>query len=135
MAQQYSTSLRNAWLDLWESHIGVNAKVFIRSGAPPANCAAADVGTLLAEFDLNSDWAAPASAGSKTLNDLPISDLAVGNGSAGHYRIKDSAGTTCHDQGTVTATGGGGDAEIDDVDITVGQTVSITGWTKTAPGA
>jgi|ERR1043166_125203 hypothetical protein len=135
MTVQYGTTMRNALLDQWETTIGTGAKVYIRTGSPPANCAAADTGTLLVEFDLGSDWAANAGSGAKTLNSLPVSATAVAGGTAGHYRIKDSAGTTCHEQGTVTATGGGGDATIDNTSITSGQSVQITGWTKTAPGA
>lgn len=135
MTVQWSTSLRNALLDAWEAAIGTSAKIYIRTGAQPANCAAADSGTLLVEFDLNSDWAAAASSGSKDLNDLPFSATASGSGTAAHYRVKDSAGTTCHEQGTVTATGGGGDVTIDNAVIASGQSVQITSWTKTAPGA
>lgn len=135
MAVQYNTTLRNTWLDDWETTIGTSAKIYIRTGAQPANCAAADSGTLLAEFDLASDWAANASGGTKTLNSLPLSTTAVASGTAAHYRIKDSTGTTCYEQGTVTATGGGGDATIDNTSVTSGQTVQITSWTKTAPGA
>jgi len=135
MTVQWSTSIRNALLDQWESTIGTSAKLYIRTGSPPANCAAADSGTLLAEFDLVSDWAAAASSGSKALNGLPLSTTGVGAGSAGHYRIKDSTGTTCHEQGTITATGGGGDGTIDNVVVAVGQEVDLTAFTKTAPGA
>jgi hypothetical protein len=135
MTIQYSTTLRNTWLDDWEAVLGTSAKIFIRTGPPPANCAAADSGTLLAEFDLASDWSANASGGAKTLSSLTLSTISVGTGLAGHYRITDSAGTTCHEQGTVTATGGGGDATIDNTSISSGQTVQITAWTKTAPGA
>ena len=135
MTVQWSTTLRNALLDQIETTIGTSAKIFIRTGAQPSDCSQADSGTLLAEFDLASDWASNAAAGSKALSSTPISTTAVASGTAGHYRIKDSAGTTCHEQGSVTATGGGGDATIDNTSINNGQTVQITSWTKTAPGA
>lgn len=135
MTVQWSTTLRNALLDQWESTLGTSVKIYVRSGSPPANCAAGDTGTLLVQYDLASDWATAASSGSKSLDSLPLSETAVGTGSAGHYRIKDSTGTTTHEQGTVTATGGGGDATIDNVSITTGQTVNLTAFTKTAPGA
>jgi hypothetical protein len=132
---QWSTTLRNALLDQWETTIGTSAKIYIRSGTLPSNCAAADSGTLLAEFDLVSDWASAASAGSISLSGLPLSTTAIVGGTAGHYRIKDSSGTTCHEQGTVTATGGGGDATIDSLTLTTGQAVQLLMFTKTAPGA
>lgn len=137
MTVQWSTTVRNALLDAWEATIGTSAKIYIRSGSPPANCAAADTGTLLAEFDLASDWATAASSGSKSLDSLPLSTTAVAGAptNAGHYRIKDSTGTTCHEQGTVTIAGGGGDAIIDGIAITLGQEVDLVTFTKTAPGA
>ena len=38
-------------------------------------------------------------------------------------------------QGTVTATGGGGDLTLDTITIVAGQQVTITQFTLTAPGA
>jgi hypothetical protein len=134
MTVQWSTTLRNNLLDQIETTIGTSAKVQIRTGAQPANCAASAAGTLLAEFALGSDWADAASSGSKAFSSVPLSTTGLAAGSCGHYRIVDSAGTTCHEQGTITATGGGGDITIDNVVIAVGQTVNITAWTKTAPG-
>lgn len=135
MTVQWSTTVRNALLDQWETTIGVSAKVQVWTGSVPANCATASSGTKLVEYALASDWAANASAGSKAFNGLPVAGTASATGTAGYYRITDSAGTTCHEQGTVTATGGGGDMTIDNTSITSGQTVNITGFTKTAPGA
>ena len=140
MTVQWSTTLRNALLDQWETTIGVSAKLRIYSGSVPAN-AAAGIGAsvMLAEFALVSDWAANASGGTKALNGLPLAttgDVAAGAGTAAtYYRIWDNGATTCHEQGTVTATGGGGDMTIDNVSIANGQTVNITAFSKTAPGA
>lgn len=135
MTVQNSTAVRNAQGDAWETAIGTSAKLRIYSGAQPANCAAPRTGTLLVEYSLGSDWCAAASSGAKTLNSLPLSAAAAATGTAGHYAIMDSAGTTCHEQGSVTATGGGGDMTIDNTSIASGQTVNITGFTKTWPGA
>ncbi|MDP9895362.1 hypothetical protein J2W32_004460 [Variovorax boronicumulans] len=135
MTIQLGTTLRNALLDQIETTAGTAPKVQIRSGAQPANCAAADSGTLLAEITLDADWASAASAGVKTFTGLPKSAVASGTGTAAHYRFKDSAGTVTHMQGTVTATGGGGDMTIDNTSVASGQTVQITSWTITAPGA
>lgn len=135
MALQFSTSVRNAMLDSIETTIGTSAKIQVWTGSVPANCATASSGTKLLEYSLGSDWAANASSGSKALNSLPLSTTALAAGTAGYYRIVDSAGTTCHEQGTVTASGGGGDMTIDNTVIASGQTVNITAFTKTAPGA
>lgn len=100
MPTQLSTAVRNAQLDVVESTTGASAILEIRSGAPPANCAAADTGTLLASMTLPSDWMAAASGGSKALSGTWQDASANNAGTAGHYRIKDSTGTTCHAQGT-----------------------------------
>lgn len=134
MTVQWSTTVRNALLDQWETTIGVSAIIKIRTGSAPASCATSDSGTALAEFDLAADWSAAASAGTKSLSSVPLSTTALATGTAGHYRIYDAAGTTCHEQGSVTAGGGGGDATIDNTSIVLGQTVQITAFTKTAPG-
>jgi hypothetical protein len=134
MAIQLSTAVRNAMLDAMETAIGVSAKIFILTGAQPTNCAAAQTGTKLAEFDLASDWAANAASGSKAFNSI-TGVAAVATGTAAHYRLYATDGTTCHEQGTITVTGGGGDMTIDNTSINSGQTVNITGWSWTEPGA
>lgn len=132
MAIQLSTAVRNAQLDIWETTISTTPKLQIRTGAQPANCAAADSGTLLCEITLPSDWMNAASGGTKTLLGT-WSGTGVAADVAAHFRLKDSAGTTCHMQGTVTVTGGG-DATIDSTDasIAIGQTVNVTSFTLTA---
>lgn len=102
---QFSVAVRNAMLDAIETTIGTSAKLQLRTGAQPANCASADSGTLLIEYALASDWMANAGSGAKILNGLPISGAATGTGVAGHYRFKDTAATTCHEQGTVGLAG------------------------------
>lgn len=133
MALQFSTTYRNAILDAIETTAGTSAKVRIYSGSAPANCAAAATGTLLAEWSLASDWAGAASSGSKSLSSTPLSATAAATGTAGYFRLVDSAGTTTHMQGTVGTSGT--DLIIDNTSITSGQTVQITSWSWTAPGA
>lgn len=130
MTIQMSVATRNARITAIETAIGVAAELSIRTGAQPANCAAADSGSELIRFTLASDWASQAS-GVLTFSSTPISDTATGTGTAAHYRIYATDGTTCHMQGSVTATGGGGDLTVDNTSITTGQTVQITGWTIT----
>lgn len=134
MAVQYSAAVRNAMLDVIETTIGAAPILEIRTGAQPANCAAADSGTLLVSITLPSDWLAAASGGTKA-KDGTWAGTAVADGTAAHYRIKDSGGTVCHEQGTVTATGGGGDMTLDSASITTGQIVTIATANTTAPNA
>lgn len=131
MAIQLSTSVRNARLDTIESTIGVSAVLRIRTGAAPANCAAADTGTVLAAITCPSDWMAAASSGSKALSGTWQDASADATGTAAHFRLYDSAGTTCHMQGTVTATGGGGDMTVDNTSFTAGQQFTVTTFTLT----
>jgi hypothetical protein len=133
MAFQFSTAARNAALDVIETAIGTTPTLRIRTGAPPANAAAAATGTVLAEMTLPSDWLAAASAGSKALSGTWQDAAADAAGTAGHFEIVQ--GATRHIQGTVTATGGGGDMEIQNTNIAVGQQVSVTAFTINAGGA
>jgi hypothetical protein len=133
MTVQFSAAVRNGMLDSIETTMGASAKLRILSGAPPANCATAQTGTLLVEYTLAADWAAAASAGAKALSSLPLSSTGLAAGTAGYYRFVDSAGTTCHEQGTVGTTGT--DMIIDNAVIALSQTVQVTAFSKTAPGA
>lgn len=135
MSLQFNTTWRNQMLDLVESLAGAAAKFCIMSGAPPVNCAAAETGTRLATMTLPSDWMNNASAGQKTLLGTWEDTSADASGTAGYFRIYDSAGTTCWVQGTVTATGGGGDVTLDNTNIASGQDVKENTFTLTAPGA
>ncbi len=135
MAVQLSDAVRNAVLDQWESAIGTAPLLRIYTGAQPANCAAASTGTLLAECALPSDWMAAASGGSKSKLGTWQDGSANAAGTAGYYRIFDTSGTTCHEQGSVTATGGGGDMTVDNVVFAVGQVFTVTGFTRTMPHA
>lgn len=135
MALQYSTTVRNAQLDAFETAIGTSAIMRIRTGTVPANCATADSGTVLATINLPSDWMAAASGGSKAKSGTWEDTSADNTGTAGHFRIYASDGTTVHAQGTVTATGGGGDLTLDNTSIASGQTVTITSFTISAGNA
>lgn len=135
MVLQLSTAARNAALDTIETTIGSTSLTLeLRTGAPPANCAAADTGTVVATITVPSDWLAAASGGSKTILGGPWTDTSAdATGIIGHFRFKQS--TTCHIQGTVTEAGGGGDMIIDNNDVNAGQQVSITTFTLNAGGA
>lgn len=135
MTLQLSVAARNALLDAIETAVGATAIMRIRTGAPPASCATADAGTILAELTLPSDWLAAASAGVKSKAGTWEDTSANATGTAGHYRIYDSTGVTCHLQGTVTATGGGGDMEVDNTSFAVGQAFTVTAYSLTAPNA
>ena len=133
MAFQFSIAARNAALDSIETAIGVSPTLEIRSGTVPASCATADSGTVLATMALPSDWLAAAASGVKSLSGTWQDISADATGTAGHFRIK--ASTTCHIQGTITITAGGGDMTLDNTSIATGQQITITAFSITAGGA
>jgi hypothetical protein len=135
MAFQLSVAVRNARLDAIETAIGVSAVLKIRTGAAPANCAAADAGTVLATLALPADWMAGASGGTKALAGTWQDASADAAGTAAHFRLYASDGTTCHAQGTVTATGGGGDMTVDNTNFAAGQSFSVSSFTVTEGNA
>lgn len=131
MTVQLSVAVRNARLDAIESTTGATAMLRIRTGAQPANCAAADAGTVLATLTLPTDWMAAASGGTKAKSGTWEDTSADATGTAAHWRLYDSAGTTCHAQGSVTVTGGGGDLTVDNTSFSTGQSFVVTSWTFT----
>jgi len=131
MAVKISVTVRNARLDAIETAIGVSAVLKIRDGAPPTNIADADSGTVLATITLPSNWMADAASGAKALTGTWQDADADAAGTAGHFRVYASNGTTQHIQGTVTATGGGGDMTLDNAVIALHQVVNVTTFTLT----
>ena len=92
--------------------IGLVAALLTRETWGPAERAAADAaGTTLATMTLPSDWLAAASGGSKAISGTWQDASADATGTATHFRIYQ--GATCHFQGSVTSTGGGGDMTVD----------------------
>ena len=130
MAIQESVAVRNARLDAIEATIGLTAIMKIWTGAPPGACATADSGTMLVSITLPSDWMSNAASGSKAKLGT-WAGTGAAPGTAGYFRLYDSTGAVCGMQGTVTATGGGGDLTLDNVSIASAQSVTITGFTLT----
>lgn len=129
MAIQLSVSARNARLDAIETTVGTAPILKIRTGAAPADCAAADAGTVLATLTLPSDWMANAASGSKAKSGTWQDTSADATGTAAHFRLYDSGGTTCHLQGTVGTSGA--DLNVDNTSFAAGQSFTITSFTLT----
>jgi hypothetical protein len=124
-----TTAVKNARLDAINATWGASAKLRLYSGTPPANAAASLSGnTLLVEVT-----PAPASASGATKDMLggTKTNTAAAAGTASFYRVYDSGGTTCHEQGTVGTSGT--DLVIDNTTIALAQTVNFNTWTKTEP--
>lgn len=135
MTVQFGVAVRNARLDALEVTAGVSALLRLYSGAQPATCATAASGTLVAELPLPSDWMAAAGSGIKVKSGTWEDTSANNAGTVAHFRLYDSTGTTCHMQGSVTITGGGGDLTLDNPVISAGQDVLITSWSLTEGNA
>jgi hypothetical protein len=129
MAIQMSVTVRNARLDAIETAIGTSAVLKIRTLSPPSDCAQADVGTVLATLTLPSDWMAAANAGAKAKAGTWQDASADASGTAAHFRVYASDGTTVHMQGTVGQ--GSGDLSLDNNLLVAGQTVTVTSFTLT----
>lgn len=135
MALQFSDTVRNAMLDAVETAIGASAVLKIRTGAAPADTGQADSGTVLATLSLPADWMAAASGGVKAKSGTWEDTSADDTGTAAHFRLYASDGTTVHAQGTVTATGGGGDMTVDNTSFAAGQQFTVTSFSLTAGNA
>jgi hypothetical protein len=136
MVMQFSDATVHGALDGIETAAGTAPTVEIRSGAKPATCATADSGTLLASFALPSDWLAAASARAKAKAGTWTGTGGAGAGAgtnAGHFRIKQ--GATCHIQGSITITAGGGDMTLDNISIANGQAFTVDSFTLSGPAA
>lgn len=132
---QISTTVRNARLDAIETAISTSPIMMIRTGSLPANCAAADSGTVLATLTLPSDWMAAASGGTKSLSGTWQDASADNTGTAGHFRIYDSGGSTCHVQGDITDTLGTGAMKLTSTSLTAGQSFTVSSFDLTDANA
>jgi len=139
MALQYSVAVRNAQLDVWETTLGTAPILRLYDGANPATCGDAVTAIAIAEGTLPADWSNAASAGQKTILNGPFSVTGLAAAGAGtavlSYRLWDSLGTTCHEQGTVTVTAGGGDMTMDNTSVANAQAVNVNTMTRTAGNA
>ena len=133
MALQFSTTLRNAMLDEITSAVGASAKLRIYSGTKPATVADAITGTLLADLTGNATFAAAASNGVLKLNAITSDSSADATGTATHFRIYKSDGTTAVLQGDVGTSGS--DFNLNTTSLVSGATVACSSFTITAPGA
>lgn len=145
MALAISTLLRNVIANaIGNAGSGINfdsGVLELRTGAAPGPNAA-DSGTLVASITLPADAFAAASTGAIAKSGTWQDTSADNAGTVGHFRIKqsgDSGGasgaTDERIEGTVTATGGGGDLTLDNNVVTAGQSITINTFTITMPAS
>ncbi|GIH91945.1 hypothetical protein ACFFMN_33935 [Planobispora siamensis] len=135
MAIRLSTAARNAAcdaiVDLLDAGAGA-ATIEVRTGSQPASAEDAASGTLLCTFTLADPAFGGSATGTATMAGAPRSTTGAAAGTAGYFRAKDSSGNTVMD-GSVSATGGGGDLQLNTTTISVGVNVQITSGTVTMP--
>jgi len=138
MAIRYSTATRNALCDAWVDRFDAGSgagKIRIYSGTQPASANDAAAGTLLATVTLNDPAFDAASTGAASIDASPtLSGTIVATGTAAWWRGLDSDNNVVCD-GSVTATGGGGDLTLSTVSLVADASVTITGGTLTVPAA
>lgn len=138
-APQCSQAAAQAGLDalLAKLNVGGAGVIKIFDGTIPANCEAADAGTLLAVLGLSAT-AFPASAtnasprGAKaTANAISDDTAANATGTAQYFRAYDNSGTLCVIQGNCGTSGA--DMILNTTSIVLNATISCTSWTVTLP--
>jgi hypothetical protein len=125
MTTGYATTLRNAQLDAITTAVGSAGKLQIYDGTRPATGGTAT--TKLAEFTLGTPFAAGA-ASAVLSPTLPANVSGLTAGTATWFRITTSAGGFVIDGSAGTS---GTDLVLNTATISIGVTVSVTGFTIT----
>lgn len=142
MTLRLSPAQRNAILDGTFNGVGSNIDSFIlegRTGAQPATSDLAPTGTVLFSITLPADALAAASGQAVAQLGTWQDTSADAAGTAGWFRIRAAgdAGTTNNTDrridGAVTATGGGGELQLQNTNIASGQQITITSVSLSQP--
>lgn len=131
MALTVTAAVAQSLASALATSVGASATIKIYSGSKPATPETAATGTLLVTVPISGSFTA--SSGSITSAD-PAAASPAASGTAGYFRLATSGGTAILD-GTVTATGGGGDMTLGSVTITTGVPVDLGVPTFTVPVA
>jgi hypothetical protein len=143
MALKISTAARNAAADAIVDLIDAGGPGVLRiygDTQPATPDTAVTTETLLAEFTLSNPAFGAAATGVATLDVTPaLTDVGIATDTATWFRFLTAAEAAGDGQGivdgTVSATGGGGDLELNTTSISTGVNVEVTGGTITMPGA
>lgn len=135
MATRISEDAQNAAADAIAGLLdaGVAAGyIEVRTGAQPATVGTVASGTLLGTLTLSDPAFAAAVAGSAAADPITGDSSADASGTAGWFRGYDSNGAAKID-GSITASGGGGDMELDDINVVAGGTITVNAWSIVMP--
>lgn len=136
MATRINDAARNAAANAVTALLDAGAGpgyIEIRTGAQPASVITVPSGVLLSTLVLSDPAFGAAVGGTASANPITDDVSADATGSAGWFRGFDSTGVAVID-GTITATGGGGDLELNDIDIVADSIVQVNSWKVTMPG-
>lgn len=112
-----------------------------RTGTQPTAADDAPTGTLLVSMTLPADAFGASSAGAVAKAGTWNDSSADATGTAGWFRLRESTdggGSSSTDRridGSITATGGGGDLTLDSTSITATQSVTQNSFTVTQPAS
>lgn len=132
-----NTTTRNSRLTQISAAIDAGSTggtIKIYSGTRPATGAALSGNTLLSTLTFQKPSAPAPSGGVLTFSQITADTNAAATGTAAWARISDSTGAFVMDM-SVTATGGGGDIQINTTTITAGGTVAVNSATITEANA
>lgn len=121
MAVSISAVLAQAMAAAAATDIGSGSSIRIYSGSKPSTPETAATGTLLVTIPIAGSFTA--SAGTLAAAD-PASASPAASGTAGYFRVLTS-GSTAKLDGTVSATGGGGDMQLGSTTVTTGVPVDL----------
>lgn len=133
MAITLETVARNAALD------GVDA--LANGGSVDIRAGGAVLVTIPLEATAFEPAGTPGAGQARAIGGDGVNPVSVGNpltnngavaGAADNYQVI-SSGAALLWSGVASATGGGGDMELDNVNVVVGQAVNIIGWTRNQP--
>jgi len=125
---QWDEAVNNAKLNAIEVEIGSSPFIRKYTGTMPAQTSDSATGTQLAELQLPADWLADAIGHEKHQLGVWQDLSADASGQFGYFRIYKQDGVTCVGQGSITLTGLGGDLQVSDLNVVIGEPVSITGF-------
>lgn len=135
MAIKLPVLLRNTRADTFTTRIGASGLLRIYSGTQPTDAdTAIGAQVLLAQLTCGATFAAAAATGVLTANAITSANAAA-TGVATWFRLVNAGATVNVTDGTVTATGSGGDLQLVTTSITSGQPVQVTALTITEGGA
>lgn len=127
MTLTHATAVRNDWVDAVVDNADVGSTyagavlVFGTSGMV----------TELVRIILDAPAFGDAAAGTATAAGLPLEGTATATGIAAEFELWDRDGTKLF-EGSVTGTGGGGDFELTNVNITTSDVIRLSALTYTA---